>query len=94
MPHIDSPEDVYRAIGVRPVINASGTTTAYGGTRLRPEAMKAMNKAATVFVDMREFNRREGEIIAEITGAEAGFVSSGSAGGLLLQAAASPHDVR
>ena len=88
MPRSDSAEDVYRAIGVKPVINASGTTTTYGGTRLRPEAMEAMNKAATVFVDMKELNRRAGEIVAEITGAEAGFVSSGAAGGLVLQAAA------
>ena len=84
----DDPADVYRAIGVRPVITASGTTTMYGGTRLRPEAMDVMSKAATVMVDLNDLNRKAGEIIAEITGAEAGFVSSGAAGGLVLQAAA------
>ena len=84
----DDPAEVYRAIGVRPVINASGTATRFGGTRLRPEAMEAMNKAATVMVEMDELNRQAGKIVAEITGAEAGFVSSGAAGGLVLQAAA------
>ena len=80
--------EVYRALGAIPAINASGTTTRYGGTKLRPEAMDVMNKAATVMVDLEQLNRQAGKVIAEITGAEAGFVSSGAAGGLVLQAAA------
>ena len=83
----DDPADVYRAIGVSPVINAFGSNTRYGGSKLRPEVMEAMNKAATVMVEIDELNRQAGKIIAEITGAEAGFVSSGAAGGLVLQAA-------
>ena len=88
MAHRDDPADVYRSLGVRPVINASGTTTRYGGTKLRPEAMEAMGKAATVMVDLNELNVQAGKILAEATGAEAGFVSSGASGGLVLQAAA------
>ena len=84
----DDPGDVYRALGVTPAINASGTTTKYGGTKLRPEVMETMNRAATVMVDLEELNRQAGKVIAELTGAEAGFVSSGAAGGLVLQAAA------
>ena len=84
----NDPADVYRAIGVTPIINASGTTTRYGGTKLRPEAAEAMNKAATILVDLEELNREAGKIIADVTGAEAGFISSGAAGGLVLQAAA------
>ncbi len=80
--------EVYRALGVRPALNVSGTTTAYGGTKLRPEAMEAMNRAAGTLVDIHELNARAGEAIAEVVGAEAAFVSSGAAGGLVLQAAA------
>ena len=82
------PAEVYRSIGVKPVITASGSTTTYGGSKLRLEAMEAMNNAATVMVEIDELNRAAGSIIAEITGAEAGLVSSGAAGGLILQAAA------
>ena len=82
------PGDLYRAIGVKPIINAFGTNTRFGGSKLRPEAIEAMNKAATINVEVDELNRVAGRIIAEHTGAEAGFVSSGSAGGLFLQAAA------
>ena len=88
MAQSDHPADIYRALGVTPIIHAAGTTTRYGGTKLRPEVMEVMNKAATVMVDMEELNRQAGKVIAEVTGAAAGFVSSGAAGGLILQAAA------
>ena len=84
----EDPAEVYRAIGVRPVIAASGNTTSVGGSRLRPEALEAMRKASTVMVDIDELNRQAGKVIAEYTGAEAGFVCSGAAGGLVLEAAA------
>ena len=80
--------DVYRAIGATPAISAAGTPTPYGGTKLRQEAIDAMSKAATVMVEMDDLNIQAGKVIAELTGAEAGFVTSGSAGGLVLQAAA------
>ncbi len=82
------PADVYRAIGVRPIIVASGSTTLRGGSRLRPEVIEAMNKASQVMVHLDELNAAAGRVIAKVPGAEAGFVSSGSAGGLILQAAA------
>ncbi len=82
------PAEVYRKLGVTPIIHAAGSTTRYGGTRTRPEVLEVMAKAATVLVDMEELNQKAGEIIARLTGAEAGFVSSGAAGGLVLQAAA------
>ena len=82
------PGDIYRDLGVEPVISASGTTTLYGGTRLRPEIMRAMNDAASVMVNLDELNKRAGEVLAKHTGAEAGMVTSGAAGGLVLQAAA------
>jgi len=81
-------EAIYRALGVAPVIVATGALTARGGSKLRPEVMAAMNAAASVMVDMNELNRKAGEVLARHTGAEAGFVCSGSAGGLVLQAAA------
>ncbi len=80
--------EIYRSLGVEPAIIASGNTTAYGGSKLRPEVFEAMNKASNVMVNLDQLNRQAGKIIAEITGAEAGFVSSGSAGGLVMQAAA------
>lgn len=79
---------VYRRFGARPIINAAGTVTRLGGSRTRPEALAAMAEATNYMVDMQELNLRAGEVIARVTGAEAGFVCNGAASGLLLQAAA------
>ena len=70
----DDRASIYHDIGVKPIINAFGTNTRYGGSKLRPEAMEAMNKAATVMVEIDELNKAAGRVIAKITGAEAGFV--------------------
>jgi len=88
MPAKKNPGDIYRSLGVRPAISASGATTMYGGTKLRTEVMEAMNTAARVMVNMDELNKKAGDVLAKHAGAEAGLVASGSAGGLVLQAAA------
>ena len=79
---------IYQELGVTPVIHASGSLTRLGGTRTRPEVLEVMVEAAGVLVDMGELNDKAGQVIARLTGAEAGFVCSGAAGGLVLQAAA------
>ena len=83
-----SSAEFYRDIGVKPIISAAGSTTAYGGSKLRPEVMEAMNRAATTMVNIDELNRAAGKVLARVTGAEAGFVCGGAASGLVLQAAA------
>ena len=80
--------DIYRSLGAKPVIAASGSTTQYGGSKLRPEVLDSMEKASRTMVNLDDLNVAAGRVIAEITGAEAGLVTSGSAGGLVLQAAA------
>ena len=82
------PAKVYRKLGVTPIIHAAGTVTRFGGTRTRPEILDLMAGAAGVLVEMNELNARAGQVIAELTGADAGLVCSGAAGGLVLQAAA------
>ncbi len=82
------PDGIYGKLGVRRIITASGSTTAYGGSKTRPEILDAMNKASGMMVNIDELNRAASRMIADACGAEAGFVSSGAAGGLILQAAA------
>ena len=77
-PAIASASSIYDRIGVRRVINARGATTAVGGTLSDPRVMEAMAEAATQFVVLEELNANVGERIAEITGAEAGYVTCGS----------------
>ncbi len=82
------PEGIYSSLGVKRIITASGSTTAYGGSKTRAEIHDAMNKASRMMVSLDDLNRAASRIIADATGAEAGFVASGAAGGLVLQAAA------
>src|SRR2546428_4109523 len=80
--------EVYRKPGVRPVIPGSGTTTRYGGSLLRPEALEAMREASLALVNIDELNEAAGAAIARMLGAEAAFVTAGASSGLILQAAA------
>jgi len=79
---------IYRRLGVRRIIHASGTTTRYGGSLLRPEALAAMGEASQMLVNIDELNEAAGAAIARMLGAEAAFVTAGASSGLILQAAA------
>lgn len=83
-----STESIYDTLGVPTVINAAGTKTRIGGSRIREEAREAMTDAADSFVRISDLQAAASTRIAEITGAEAGYVTNGAAGGLLLSAAA------
>ena len=69
--------EVYKKLGVAPVINAQSWVTVLGGSIMRPEVLRAMDDAARVFVDMTELNRAAGEVVARACGAEQGLVTSG-----------------
>ena len=66
------------------VIHASGTTTRYGGSLLRPEALEAMREASQALVNIDELNAAAGAAIARMLGAEAAFVTAGASSGLDL----------
>ena len=79
---------IYQQLGVRTVINAKGPSTRISGGFLHPEVAAAMSDAGQHCVDMAELQAAAGLVIARITGAESGFVTSGAAAGLLLSTAA------
>jgi seryl-tRNA(Sec) selenium transferase len=80
--------DVYRRIGVRPLINARGTWTYLSGSLELPEVRQAMDAAARQFVDIFELQRAAGKRLAELSGAESGMVTSGAAGAMAAATAA------
>jgi L-seryl-tRNA(Ser) seleniumtransferase len=79
---------VYDDLGVRTVINCAGTLTRLGGSKMAPEVLEAMVEAARSFVQIEDLQERAGAVIAEVTGAEAGYVVTGAAAGLTLGVAA------
>ena len=84
----DSNLPIRERLGLRPIINASGTMTALGASIMVPEAIKAMAEIATEFVEMDDLQRAASRTIARLTGAEAGFVASSAAGGIIVSVAA------
>ncbi len=79
---------IYERLGVPTLINATGPATRLSGSLLPVEVTEAMKEASQYCVDMTELQARASQIIAEITGAEAGYVTSGAAAALLLGTAA------
>jgi len=74
--------DIYRSIGVRPLINCRGTLTVVGGSLELPEVREAKDAAARSFVQLDELMEGIGKRLAELTGAEWGMVASGCAAAL------------
>lgn len=74
-------------LGLRRVINAAATLTKLGGSLMPPEVVNAMAEGARHFVDLPSLQRAVGERIAQLTGNEAGYISSGAAGGIVVSIA-------
>jgi len=76
--------NVYTRIGLRPIINASGTYTHLGGSLMPPEVIEAMNDAARQYVPIRDLTRAVGERIATLTDSEGALVTTGAAGAIFV----------
>src|SRR5438067_3591833 len=80
--------NVYAQFGLEPIINAAGASTRVGGPLMHPAAARAMVEAAGSCIALDQLQGAASRIIAEATGAEAGYVTAGAAAGLTLSAAA------
>lgn len=80
--------NIYERRGVRTLINAKGPATRLSGGIMRPEVTAAMAEASRHCVDTAELQAHASQVIAGVTGAEAGYVASGAAACLLLATAA------
>ncbi len=74
--------NLYRSIGVRPIINARGTFTIITGSQTLPEVKKAMDEASRSYVQMDELMNGVGQRLADISGAEWGIISAGCCAGV------------
>jgi len=81
-------DNIYTRLGVRPLINGRGTWTYLSGSLELPEVRAAKQQAALHFVDIVELQHAVGRRLAELSGAEAGMVTSGAAGAMAAATAA------
>lgn len=80
--------EIYRKLGVRPLINAAGTYTALSGSLMPERARRAMEEAARCFVRLEDLQRAVGARIAQLLGVESAMVTAGGACSILLATAA------
>jgi len=80
--------EIYRQLGVRPLINAAGTYTILSGSLMPERARRAMEEAARSFVRLEDLQKAVGERIAKVLDVESAMVTSGGAGSIMLATAA------
>lgn len=83
-------------LNLAPIINVSGTVTRLGGAPMPAAVLQAYHEAAAECLPLDQLQGVAAEWIAELTGAEAGLVTSGAAAALTLGTAAilAGHDLR
>lgn len=74
--------------GLTPVINAAGTMTSLGASRVAPEVRAAVDDVLGRFVRIEELHAQANRTIRKATGAEAGYVTSSSSAAITLACAA------
>ena len=79
---------VYEDLGLRPIINLHPFGTRLGGPMMDQEVLDAMMAASQQSVPMDQRQATASRIIADVTGAEAGYVTAGAASSLTLATAA------
>ncbi len=80
-------DDIRASLGLRPVINVSGTMTSLGASIVVPEAIQAMTAILPQFVEINDLQRKASAVIAQLTGGEAGFVTASCSSGISLAVA-------
>ena len=78
---------IRRRLGLRSIINVSGTMTALGASIVVPEAVRAVGEILPEFVEINDLQRKASAVIARLTGAEAGFVTASASAGITLSVA-------
>jgi D-glucosaminate-6-phosphate ammonia-lyase len=79
---------IYKEMGAKPVINATGSVTLLGGSTPVAEVKEAMDAADSAFIPLIELEQVAGDRIAEMLGVPAAYVTSGAGSALTLMTAA------
>lgn len=80
--------DIMARRGLTVLLNASGTETVYGASRVAPEIIAEVADILSVSVEMAELQALASRVIADATGAEAGYVTNCSSASIVIAAAA------
>ena len=79
---------IYKELGARPVVNATGSVTLLGGSTPLPEVKEAMAAADGAYIPLIELEQAVGDRVAELVGVPAAYITSGAGSALTLATAA------
>ena len=79
---------IYRELGARPVLNATGSVTLLGGSTPVQEVKDAMDAADSAFIPLIELQAAAGKVVADVVGVPAAYFTSGAGSALTLVTAA------
>ena len=79
--------DIRADLGLRQVINVSGTMTSLGASIVVPEAVETVSRILTEFVEIGDLHRKASVVIAGACGSEAGTVTASASAGITLSIA-------
>lgn len=79
---------IYKELGAKPVINATGSVTLLGGSTPLPEVKDAMAAADGAYIPLIELEKAVGDKVAGLTGVPAAYITSGAGSALTLATAA------
>lgn len=80
--------NLYETLDLPRIINAAGKMTYLGSSAVSPEVARGMAEAARNYVDMASLKQKVGEYAAQVSGAEAAFVTVSAAAGIAISVAA------
>ncbi len=79
---------IYEELGVPTILNAAGTYTVLGGSKMSKQTLDDMADAAGSFVQIRILQKAVNSAVAKLTRNESAYISNGAATGLYLSIAA------
>src|SRR4029079_14696266 len=83
--------DIRPDLGLRPIINVSGTMTSLGASIVVPEAVATVSAILPQFVEIGDLQKNASRTIARLCGTEAGFVTASCSAGSTLAVAGTMH---
>jgi L-seryl-tRNA(Ser) seleniumtransferase len=88
LPRQGTSRDVYKELGIRPLINAAGTYTFLSASLMPRPVLEAIESASRHYVNLNELHAAVGKKIAGLIGCEAALVTAGAASALTMGTAA------
>ena len=79
--------DIRPDLGLRPIINVSGTMTSLGASIVVPEAVATVSAILPQFVEIGDLQKKASRTIARLCDTEAGFVTASCSAGITLAVA-------